>query len=94
LFEMLLYLWGQSNHTTGAPIAGSGATMIQGSGDVSSVSIADFGTVRFDVGATVAGGGADATYGADTVANWGWLAPWAYILQTYRSEAAPTVAFA
>ena len=93
LWEILLDQWSRVDKTTGGPAAGSGATITAGSGDVSSISLADFGTVRFDVGATVSGGGGQSVSAAQQ-AVWGVLAPWASVLAPYRSVTAPTVAFA
>jgi hypothetical protein len=61
------------------PTAG-GATIIQGSGEVQSVTIQDLGTVRFDVGATSVGGIGQVS---NDPAYWDWLAPWASVLKLY-----------
>ena len=94
MWEIFLFVWTTINTTTGFPSESSGgaATIVQGTGEVSRVSLADFGSISFDVGATVASSSYDIT--AATRAEWGWLSPWAWVLKYYRSEAAPTVAFA
>lgn len=93
LLEAFLYLWGQVDQTTGLPAQGSGAGVVAGSGDVSRLTLADFGSISYDVGATVTGGDS-ASSSAAAEGVWGWLAPWASLLQIYRSEMAPGVAFA
>ena len=94
LWEIFVFVWSTVNTDTGLPSesGGAGATVVQGTGDVSRVSLADFGSVSFDVGTTVAANYTNTN--AETLAQWGWLSPWAWILKTYRSEAAPTVSFA
>jgi hypothetical protein len=96
LWEIFQTYWASVDQTTGLPAAGGGTagTVIPGSGDVSSVSFGPFGTVRYDVGATVVGDESSASINAKQWKVWGWLAPWAYILETYRSDIAPSVAFA
>jgi hypothetical protein len=94
LWEIFQTVWENTNQQTGAPVPGSGATVVAGSGDVSSVSFGNFGSVRFDVGATTVGGESSSSSTADQQARWGWLAPWAWVLETYRSESAPSVVFA
>ena len=84
--------WGTIDHITGAP-TGGGPTLITGSGDVSRVSFGNFGSVGFDVGTTSSGGNTQ-TAQAELTRVWGWLAPWATVLETYRTESAPSVAFA
>lgn len=95
LWEAFDTLWAVSNQTVGGPSAGAGggASVVQGSGDVSRVTLSDFGSVSFDVGATVSGGGGVASAAGDALI-YGWLSPWAFVLNTYRSEAAPSLAFA
>lgn len=93
LWEILHVVWGGVDHTTGLPVAGQGGgTVLQGSGDISSVTI-DGMTLRYDVGSTVAGGGGESAAAA-AEKEWGWLAPWATVLSIYRSESAPGVAIA
>lgn len=82
MWSAFLTLWAATDGTTGAPAIGSGAVIVPGSGEVSSVSLADFGTVRFDVGSSVSSGDSSS---AALVANWGWLYPWASTLQLYRA---------
>jgi hypothetical protein len=93
MYEMLLFIWGNMDQQTGGPAQGSGATVTQGSGEVSRVSISDFGSVSFDVGSSVSGGSSN-TGSANASDIWGWLAPWAPLLQLYRSEAGVGVGIA
>jgi hypothetical protein len=94
MWEALQTIWANSDHTTGVPVAGSGgSSVVQGGGEVNRISIADFGAINFNYGATVVGGNAASTSAAQQ-AHWGWLAPWANIFEIYRSEAAPGTAFA
>ena len=93
LWEAMQTVWKNSDHATGARLPGSVGTTVAGSGDVSRLSLADFGSVAFDVGSSVVGGDA-VNLSAAQQAKYGWLSPWAYILETYRSEAAPGTAFA
>ena len=82
--------WKDIDHITGSPLD-SGPTVTAGSGDVSRVSFGNFGSVGFDVGSTVTNAQADLS---DQQRTWGWLSPWATILNAYRSHSAPGVAFA
>lgn len=95
LWEILNTYWSTVDPATGLPTGGGGASTVQGSGDVSSVSFGPFGSVRYDVGVTTVGGSSS---GANVSANdqryWGWLSPWIYILEAYRSESAPSICFA
>lgn len=93
LWEALLYLWGMVDQTTGLPRQGAGAGVVQGSGDISRITLADFGSISYDVGTQVTSSESSGA-GAVAEAMWGWLAPWASVLSTYRSEAAPSIAFA
>jgi hypothetical protein len=61
------------------PAAG-GATVVQGSGEVQSITIQDLGTVRFDVGAKSVGGIGQVS---NDPSYWDWLAPWASVLKLY-----------
>lgn len=92
LWSAFSSLWASVDQTTGLPVAGGGATVVQGSGDISKMVMPDGGSITWDVGSTVSGGSAGGT--ASAVDFWGFLAPWATILSTYRSESAPSVAFA
>lgn len=93
LWEIFNYLWSNTDQTTGGPAAGSGAQIVQGSGEVSRITLSDFGSVSFDVGSQVSGGSSSG--GAAAAADvWGWLAPWATTLSIYRSDSAPGVVFA
>jgi hypothetical protein len=91
MWEAFLLRWESVDQTTGLPVPGGGATVIQGSGDISSVTV-DGMTIRYDVGASVSGDSGSVS--AALQADWGWLAPWASILSIYRSERAPGVAIA
>ena len=83
MWSAFLTLWGATDQDTGAPVIGAGgATVVAGSGDVSKVTLADFGSVSFDVGATVAQDTSSATL---SEADWGWLLPWAATFQFYRA---------
>lgn len=95
MWEAFQALWGNSDPTTGLPVAGSGgSTITQGSGDISRVSLPGGGAVSWDVGATVSGGSGGGSSSANDQAIWGWLAPWASTLQMYRTESGASVAFA
>lgn len=83
LWEAFMSAWAGTDETTGGPPVGGGGGVVEGSGEVSSISLADFGTVRFDVGSTSTGGADSA---ASALKYWGWLAPWATVLGYYRSE--------
>jgi hypothetical protein len=93
LWEAWRTLYEASDSSTGLPSAASGALLVQGSGDVSKIVYPDGGSVTFDVGTTAASG-SDTEAGAVQSGVLGWLAPWAWILSTYRSHSAPTLAFA
>ena len=80
MWSAFLTLYADTDSTTGAPPAGSGTTVVAGSGEISSVTIPDFATVKYDVGSTVASSSA----AADSAA-WGWLAPWYTTFQRYRA---------
>lgn len=90
MWEAFLQAWAGVNDATGLPVVGGGATIVQGSGEISSVTI-DGMTIRYDVGASIAGG-ASSSAQASSEAIWGWLAPWESILSTYRSHSAPSLA--
>lgn len=82
MWSAFLTRYGDKDPTTGAPpIAGQG-TVTSGSGDVSSVTIADFGTIKYDVGSTVSAG---ETSEATVAAQYGWLSPWAATWDRYRA---------
>lgn len=81
LLEAFNTAWAASDSTTGLPDPNA-TTVVSGSGEVQSVSLSDFGTVRWDVAAQ----SASADVQAGQQANYGWLAPWASILDFYRSE--------
>ena len=95
LWEAFNTFWAGVDPLTGLPVlGGSGTTVVQGSGEIEKVVMPDGGSITWDVGATVAGGdsGGDANEALRGI--WGWLAPWASVLSIYRSEAAPSIAFA
>lgn len=68
--------------TNGAPPrGGQGTTTISGSGEVSRVTIADLGTITYDVGSSSATAATD----EDAIAKYGaWLATWAATWDFYR----------
>jgi hypothetical protein len=80
MWSAFLTLYADTDPLTGAPPAGAGSTVVAGSGEVSSVTIADFGTVKYDVASSVASESAAASSAA-----WGWLAPWYTTFQRYRA---------
>lgn len=85
MYEALAYLWGQTNPDTGAPENGGLETDPGGaSGEVSRVTIQDFGSVSFDTGAGLSGEAASKA--TEVILDWGWLYPWSGTLQFYRSE--------
>lgn len=92
MWEAFMDLWSRSDQATGAPKPGAGPTIVQGSGEISKIVYPDGGSVTWDVGATVSGGSSGSS--AADYSGMGWLAPWGYLLSTYRSEAAPSIAFA
>ena len=94
LWEAFVHRWSDVDPLTGLPTQGSGATVVKGSGDVSRITLADFGSVTYDVGSSVAGGDDGQGSLASMQARWGWLAPWATTLELYRSESAASLAFA
>lgn len=95
LWDAFVTVWSGVDHTTGLPVAGSGPSVVQGGGEVDRISLVDFGSVNFNYGVTSVGdGGSGGSVSAKQQQKWGWLAPWASILQIYRSEAAPGTAFA
>ena len=85
--------YGTIDPVTGHPVPGSGPTVVQGGGEVDRISLSDFGTVSFNYGVSTVGGGSG-NVSARHQELWGWLAPWASILSIYRSESAPSIAFA
>ena len=80
MWSAFLTLHADTNPTTGAPPAGAGTTVVAGSGEVSSVTLADFGTIRYDVGSSVS----QAATAAEA-AEWGWLSPWYTTFRQYRA---------
>lgn len=78
LWEIFMMEWAKRDPVTGGPVPGS--SIIQGSGEISRVTVQDLGTVSFDVGATSVA----SQNNAAQEATWGILAPWATILQVYR----------
>lgn len=91
MWEIFLKHWSETDAVTGGPIAGAGTQVISGSGNVSSVTLQDLGTVRFDVGSTVVSASDSAA--ADAVALWGPLASWATALAPYRSDRGVGIGF-
>ena len=91
MWEIFLDVWANTDQTTGAPVGG-GSSVITGSGDVSRVTLTDFGTVTYDVGTTTTGG--DDTALASQQALYGWLSPWAATLNMFRSQAGVGLGFA
>lgn len=75
------FRWDHSDPTTGLPVAGGGAATT--GGEVSRVTINDFGSVSFASGGSSAAQ-ASSTQGIDP-GYWGWLAPWASILMKYQA---------
>jgi hypothetical protein len=94
LWEALRLFWTHTDATTGGPSAGGSLGVIHGSGDISRLSLPGGGAVTFDVGDSAAGSADSGSSDAADLALWGWLSPWAYILNSYRSEAAVGTAFA
>jgi hypothetical protein len=88
LWEAFAFIWTKVDHVTGAPVGGGGATIVQGKGEVDRITLTDFGTVSFNYGTASVGDSGIAAAAAQQ-AHWNWLAPWAYLLETYRSEASP-----
>lgn len=86
MWSAFLTLYDDTDPVTGAPPVAGGSTIVAGSGDVSSVTIADFGTVKYDVGSAVSA----AQTGDLSEADWGWLQPWASTFQFYRAGQAGT----
>lgn len=79
--EACVTAWNNSDSTTGLPPSTGSGGVIVGSGEVKSLTIYDAFRVDYDVGATATGSSSS----ADTVQAWGWLAPWASVLELYRS---------
>lgn len=93
LWEAFGTFWAGIDPLTGYPVPGSGPSVVAGSGDVSKLVLPDGGSVTFDVASQISGGSSSS--GIEVAQGiWGWLAPWASVLSIYRSEAAPSVAFA
>lgn len=85
LWEIFLFYWDQLDPLTGLMRpGGGGAAAAGGTGEVSRVTLADFGTVSFDVGGS-SGSSGDSFGRAGPGSYWGWLEPWASVLQTYRN---------
>lgn len=81
MWSAFLTLYNDTDPLTAAPPKAGEATVVAGTGDVSSITVADFGTVKYDVGATVAAADSAASGSAD----WGWLATWYPTFQRYRA---------
>lgn len=86
ILEAFMTKWASSDTATGAPTAAGGAQVVQGSGELKSLTLFDAARLEYDVGSSVVGG-ESASALASQQAYWGWLAPWASILQAYRRYA-------
>jgi len=73
--------WSAIDPATGGPPSDGSGGIIQGSGDVKSLTVFDAFKVDYDVGTTSAGG---EDTGTISIADWGWLAPWGSVLSYYR----------
>lgn len=81
MWSAFLTRYGDRDAVTGAPpVAGQG-TVVAGSGEVSSITLADFGTIKYDVGSTVT----SAELTAAATEKYGWLAPWAGTWDRHRA---------
>lgn len=83
LWEAFMTAWGNTDAETGGP-AGPGTGVIAGSGDVKSLTVFDAFKMDYDVGTTSTGDGQSSLISQQS--SWGWLAPWAAILEMYRGE--------
>ena len=81
LWGAFLTIWAAVDPVTGLPTL-AGAALIQGSGDVKSLTVFDAYRVDYDVGTSSASSGSDD--GRSAQANWGFLAPWATTLERYK----------
>ena len=84
MYEALQYLWSATNPETGGPDGEVGTSPGEGTGDVSRITIQDFGSVTYDAASAPSGDGG--RMAVETVLDWGWLHPWSATLQMYRSE--------
>ena len=82
MWEAFMDVWSRTDQDTGGPPE-SGGTVVQGSGDVKSLTVFDSFKVDYDVGATALSSN---TGLAQDQYDWGWLSPWAATLAFYRSE--------
>ena len=83
LWEIFMRAWASIDENTGGPDP-TGPGVVQGSGDVKSLTVFDGFKMEFDVGASVLSDAESAL--TEQQATWGWLAPWASTLELYRSE--------
>ncbi len=84
MYEALQYLWSATNPETGGPDGEVGTSPGEGTGDVSRITIQDFGSVTYDAASAPSGDGG--RMAVESVLDWGWLQPWSATLQMYRSE--------
>ena len=86
LWEIFMLAWSGIDPNTGGPSQSGGLAVVQGSGDVKSLTVFDAFKVDYDVGTSVSGSSSSSDSLTDEKALWGWLAPWATVLSFYRSE--------
>lgn len=94
LWEAWRALYDASDDTTGLPSEDSASIAAShGGGGISKIVFPDGGSVTERAGNLYALS-SESALGAVQVGTLGWLSPWGWILSTYRSESAPTLAFA
>ncbi len=76
-------LYDRVNVDTGAPDTEGNSFTSGGSGDISSVTLSDFGTIRWDTSPQAFSAAA-----IEKSIRWGWLAPWYTTFELYRSGTA------
>lgn len=81
MWQAFMTAWGQIDQTTGGPPADGSSGIIEGSGEVKSMTVFDAFKVDYDVGSTATGG---TDTGTISTSDWGWLAPWGTVLGFYR----------
>lgn len=79
MWEAFMVFHGSTNPDTGGPSQGAVTT---GEGEIKSLTVFDGFKMDFNV-ADLSG---DASGSAERELMWGWLAPWASVLEMYRSE--------
>lgn len=79
MFEMLQVVWSNANSDYGVP--GQEITTSDGDPLVSSVSITDVGTIRYDNDSVSTSANSSGYF---ETGAWGWLDPWAHTLQYHR----------